>query len=257
MHGHGEVQRLEVDVVVFGGIVQHDDPYAHLRSVHNGTLIYDHNKPWVTHASIQNGSAVEDPGRAELYRDVYRKPVVYDEVKYEGDIPSRWGQLSAEEMVFRFWNGLVAGTYVGHGETYLHPSDDVLWWSKGGVLHGQSPARLAFLRRVMEEGPAEGINQIDKWQDARVGGVPGEYYLIYFGKERPAEWKFSLYKTKVEDGAKFTAEILDTWAMTVTPVPGTFVAKKKDNYEFADAEGKSITLPAKPYLALRLRRVAR
>ena len=250
-------EKRETDWDRFGGIVQHDDPYAHLRSVHNGTLIYDHNKPWVTHASIQNGSAVEDPGRAELYRDVYRKPVVYDEVKYEGDIPSRWGQLSAEEMVFRFWNGLVAGTYVGHGETYLHPSDDVLWWSKGGVLHGQSPARLAFLRRVMEEGPAEGINQIDKWQDARVGGVPGEYYLIYFGKERPAEWKFSLYKTKVEDGAKFTAEILDTWAMTVTPVPGTFVARKKDNYEFADAEGKSITLPAKPYLALRLRRVAR
>jgi len=51
------------------------------------------------------------------------------EVKYEGNIPRRWGNLSAEELVFRFWQGTVAGTYVGHGETYLHPSD-VLWWSK-------------------------------------------------------------------------------------------------------------------------------
>jgi hypothetical protein len=247
-------EKAESDWDRLGALVQRSDPFAHLRSIHNGTLIYDHNQPWVTHASIQNGSAVEDPGRAELYRDVYRKPIVYDEVKYEGDIPSRWGQLSAEEMVFRFWNGLVAGTYVGHGETFLHPSDDVLWWAKGGVLHGQSPARLAFLRQVMEDGPKDGINPIDKWQDARVGGVPGEYYLIYFGRERPTEWKFSLYKTKLEDGAKFTAEILDTWAMTVTPVPGVFTAKKKDNYEFVDAEEKSIALPAKPYLALRLRR---
>ena len=249
--------KTEADWDRFFQIVQHDDPYAHLRSIHNGALIYDHNKPWVTHASIQNGSAVEETGRAELYRDVYRKPIVYDEVKYEGDIPSRWGQLSAEEMVFRFWNGVIAGTYVGHGETYLHPADDVLWWSKGGVLHGQSPARLAFLRQVMEDGPADGINQIDKWQDTRVGGLPGEYYLIYFGKERPGEWKFSLYKTRLADGAKFTAEILDTWGMTVTPVPGTFVAKKKDNYYFEDAEGKSITLPAKPYLALRIRKAAK
>ena len=56
---------------------------------------------------------------------------------------------------------------------------------------------------------------------------------------------------------KFTAEILDTWGMTVTPVPGTFVAKKRDNYYFDDAEGKSIALPARPYLALRIKRVTK
>ena len=78
-------------------IVQTLDPYNHLRSIHNGRIIYDHNKPWVTHASIQNGSAVEDAGRAVIYRDCYRKPVVFDEVKYEGNIPQRWGDISAEE----------------------------------------------------------------------------------------------------------------------------------------------------------------
>ncbi|MCS7032603.1 MAG: DUF5060 domain-containing protein, partial [Phycisphaerae bacterium] len=150
-------------------ILLESDPYGHLRSIHNGRRIYDHNKPWVTHASIQNGSAVEDFGRAVLYRDVYNKPIVLDEVKYEGNIPQRWGDISAEEMVHRFWQGTIAGTYVGHGETYRHP-DNVIWWARGGRLHGQSPPRIAFLRRILEESPPEGIDPIDKWQDVRTAG---------------------------------------------------------------------------------------
>ena len=249
-------EKTEADWDRFGAIVAQADPFSHLRSIHNGTLIYNHNQPWVTHASIQNGAAVEEPGRAELFRDAYRKPVVYDEVNSEGDLPRRWGNLSAEELVFRFWNGLVAGTYVGHGETFLHPADDVLWWAKGGVLHGQSPARLAFLRAVMEAGPAEGLDPIDKWQDPRIGGQAGDYYLLYFGKDRPAAWRFELPKNKLRDGLVFRAEILDTWAMTATPVPGTFTTRRKDDYTFADAAGGSVALPARPYLALRIRRVA-
>ncbi len=248
-------EKTEADWDRFFQIVQKSDPYAHLRSIHNGALMYNNNQPWVTHASIQNGSAVEDASRAELFRDVYRKPAVFDEVKYEGDIPSRWGRLSAEELVFRFWQGTVAGTYVGHGETYLHPADDVLWWSKGGVLRGESPPRLAFLKKVLEDGPVDGIDPIDKWQDPRAGGKAGEYYLIYFGKERPAAWRFELYKNGLKDGLTFQVEILDTWAMTVTPVPGTFVTKKQDGYYFEDAAQKSVALPEKPYLALRIRRM--
>ena len=162
-------------------VVQGADPHGHLRSIHNGTLLYNHTHPWVTHASIQNGSAVEDNGRAILYRDVYRKPIVFDEVKYEGDIPERWGHLTAEELVHRFWQGTIAGTYVGHGETY-QDAGEVLWWSKGGVLHGQSPARIAFLRKIIEGGPREGLEPIDKWQDAPVAGKKGEFYLVYLGK---------------------------------------------------------------------------
>lgn len=239
-------------------IVQKEDPYGHLRSIHNGMMIYDHNKPWVTHASIQNGAAVEESGRAELYRDVWRKPIVYDEVKYEGDIAERWGNLSAEEMVHRFWEGLVAGTYVGHGETYLHPEDDVLWWSKGGVLRGQSVTRLAFLKKVMESGPAEGFEPIDKWQDSSAGGKAGEYYLIYLGKSAPSSWPFELRKSGgLAEGAKFNVELLDTWNMTITPVPGAFVTQKKenDNYTFVDADKKVVDLPGRPWMAIRVRRV--
>ena len=35
-------------------------------------------------------------------------------------------------------------------------------------------------------------------------------------------------------------------------VPGTFVTKKKNDYQFEDAAGKSIALPGKPYVALRI-----
>ena len=248
----------------FFQIVQKEDPCAHLRSVHNGRIIYDHNKPWVTHASIQNGSAVADFGRATLYRDVYRKPIVFDEVKYEGNISERWGDLSAEELVCCFWQGTIAGTYVGHGETYKHPQD-IIWWSRGGKLHGQSPARLAFLREVLEDAPPEGVEPIDKWQDLQTAGKPGEYYLVYLGKQRPTEWLFELPRAGLVAGMSFTAEVLDTWNMTITPVEGVFKIIVDATYRY-HAEGtpddessgprlRRIKLSGNPYLAIRIKRV--
>lgn len=238
----------------FFRIVQVNDPYGHLRSIHNGTILYSHWQPWVTHVSIQNGAAVNDFGRAELYRDVYNKPIIFDEVRYEGNIPNRWGTLRGEELVLRFWMGLIAGTYVGHGETIIDPND-VLWWSKGGVLKGHSPSRLEFLRRIMEDSPAEGIDPIDKWQDYPFAGRPGIYYLGYFGRQELKSWPFQLYKTGLRDGMRFTAEVIDTWNMTVIPVDGVFTIKKKDNYYFADQDGRSITLPERPYMAIRIKAI--
>jgi len=253
-------QKDESDFVRFGELVAARDPYHHLLSIHNGTKIFNNTLPWITHASIQNGMAVESPASAELYRDVYRKPVVYDEVKYEGNIPRRWGNLTPQELVFRFWNGVVAGTYVGHGETYLSP-DNILWWSKGGVLKGQSPARLAFLKKVLEDAPPEGIDPVDKWQNAQYGGQAGKYYLVYFGKEILKSWPFLLPKppsasgVKLTNGMQFKAEVLDTWDMTVSPVPGTFTLQPKTDYGYADKDGRVIELPEKPYLAIRIKRV--
>jgi Domain of unknown function (DUF5060)/Protein of unknown function (DUF4038)/Domain of unknown function (DUF5605) len=242
--------------------VVHDaDPYHRLTSIHNGTRLYNHTNPLITHASIQNGSAAQDAGRAILYRDTYRKPVVFDEIKYEGDIPLRWGNLSAEEMVHRFWECIIAGTYPGHGETYLS-DDDVLWWSKGGVLKGQSPARIAFLRDILADGP-DYVETIDKWQVPNVAGKPGEYYLVYFGKESPGSWKFQLPRRKrdapseLAGGMKFHVDVLDTWNMTVTPIaePFTIREPKDGEYTAFDVEGRSIDLPNKPWLALRITRV--
>jgi hypothetical protein len=236
-------------------IVQQADPYNHLRSIHNGALIYDHSKPWVTHVSIQNGAAVEEPGRAQMYRDVWRKPVVYDEVKYEGDSHYRWGNLSGKEMVHRFWCGTVAGTYVGHGD-YFYRDDTDTWTSFGGALRGESASRLAFLRKILDESPAQGIDPIDKWQDVRTGGQPGLYYLTYFGRETPTSWPFELYKNGVTEGQRYQVDVIDTWNMTITPVTGEFVTKKKDDYHFVDAQGRSVTLPGTPGIAVRVRRLA-
>jgi hypothetical protein len=249
-------RKKESDFVRFGEIVSHDDPYHHLLSIHQGNKLFDHHLPWITHASIQNGDAVTDPGRARAFRDTYQKPVVYDEVQYEGNIPSGWGRLSAEELVFRFWNATVAGTYCGHGETFKS-DDQVLWWSKGGVLKGQSPARLAFLKRVLADAPAEGIEPMD--HQPGCGGQPGNYYLVYFGKKSPASWAFAIppFPAGASPGGenlKFTAEVLDTWNMTVAPVPGEFTLKKMDDGSYAEATGRSIPLPGKPYIAIRIKR---
>lgn len=235
-------------------VVQQSDPYQHLRSIHNAFVFYDHNKPWVTHVSVQSGTLATDPERAVLLRDVYNKPVVYDEVKYEGNFPQRWGNLSAEEMVLRFWQGAIAGTYVGHSETYLSP-DEVVWWAKGGVLRGQSPARLEFFRKILAESPPQGLEPIDKWQDYPFAGRQGQYYLGYFGREKPATWPVLLHGKGLVEGARFRAEVIDTWNMTVTPVPGMFEMRKRDAYDFADKDGRSIMLPGRPYMAVRLVRV--
>ncbi len=232
-------------------VVTKADPFNRLTGIHNGYLLYNHNNPKLTHASIQNGSAAEDAARAVLYRDAYRKPIVLDEVKYEGDIPLRWGNLTAEEMVHRFWQGTIAGTYVTHGECYLC-DDDVLWWAKGGELKGESPARIAFLKQVLEDAPATGIDPIDKWQHTNVAGKPAEYYLIYFGRQTPAEWEFVLPRHELKDGMKFSVDILDTWNMNVTPVDGEFTVKQHSQYIYKDTKGRKLALPKEPYLCVRV-----
>ncbi len=234
--------------------VQANDPYQHLRSIHNAFVLYNHTKPWVTHVSVQSGAIAEDFERAVLFRDVYNKPVVYDEVKYEGNFSRRWGQLTPEEMVLRFWEGAIAGTYVGHSETYEDPKG-LVWLAKGGTLRGQSPARLAFFRKILSESPPEGLEPIDKWQDYPFAGKHAQYYLGYFGKQAPTSWPFMLHKTGLKDGMKFKAEVIDTWNMTIAPVPGTFEIKQKGDYFFADTEGRSIALPGRPYMAVRITRL--
>jgi hypothetical protein len=246
--------KTEADWDRLGSLVQQCDPCNHLRSIHNGSLLYDHNKAWVTHASIQNGVAVESPASAEMYRDTYRKPVVYDEIKYEGDASYRWADLTGPEIVHRFWCGTIGGTYVGHGDYFNHQGNDT-WTSFGGKLSGESAPRIAFLRKILEGGPPEGLDPIDKWNDPNAAGQPGKYYLIYFGKEKPTTWAFQLYKNGLTAGMHFKVDVIDTWDMTITPVEGDFVTKKKDNYSFADAGGRSLTLPGKAGIAIRVIRV--
>jgi hypothetical protein len=54
---------------------------------------------------------------------------------------------------------------------------------------------------------------------------------------------------------RYEADVIDTWEMTITPVDGEFVTKKKDDYHLIDAKGRAIALPGKPGMAIRLIRV--
>jgi hypothetical protein len=213
----------------FFRIVQEHDPYGHLRSIHNCRGFYDHAKPWVTHASVQHS----DLGRVAEWRAQYGKPVVVDECCYEGDVEQGWGNISARELVHRFWLGTVGGGYVGHGETYRRP-DDVLWWAKGGALHGASPPRLAFLRELLERAP-HGLEPLGR----HVAGRAGEYYLYYFGVHQPGVLTLDL-----PPGQRYAAQLIDPWEMTAAPLG-------------EQLEGRcALELPGRPYLAVSARRLS-
>jgi len=239
---------------LYAKTVTNSDPYHHLCSIHNGSVYYDYSKPYLTHLSIQNGAAVQEFGRANLLRDAFFKPVVYDEVCYEGNLTMRWGRLSGEEMVEACWQGIIAGTYVTHGETFGQLGDTI-FWARGGKLIGESPERIRFLKNLIETGPGP-LHMADEWKDEQTTQHDSTYYLVYFGKKLQSEWPFSLPKKNgCAAGAKFKAEIVDTWNMTITPVADTFNLAEANDYRMLDTQNKKIRLPMKPYMALRLVKV--
>ena len=224
-------------------VVQANDPYGHLCSIHNWQgmdrhdhkTFYDHRKPWVTHCSVQHNFV----DQVSAWREQYGKPVVVDECCYEGNLPNGWGNLTGQEMVRRFWESTVQGGYCGHGETYLD-SEDILWWSKGGLLHGKSPPRIAFLRRVLESLPQGGLEPIGRISDTNLGsaGCLGKCYLTYFGMRQPGQATFTM-----PPESAFRAEVIDTWEMTITPLPGIYT------------QTFILPLPSKPYQAVLLLKV--
>lgn len=124
------------------------DPYHHLLSCHNFLKLWNFDHPCATHCSIQDPRVIRVPD----WQKQYHKPVIFDECCYEGNLPFAWGNISAFEMVNRFWTAAVMGGYCTHGETYLS-DDEILWWSKGGILKGKSAPRIAYLRDLMESLP--------------------------------------------------------------------------------------------------------
>ena len=178
------------------------------------------------------------------WREKYQKPVVLDEIAYEGNIQHGWGNLTGEEMLRRFWEAACRGGYPGHGETYLN-KENILWWSHGGILHGESHKRFGFLLDRLKETPGLGLMPYSRTWD-EVCAVPQEitpgeaecgckeYYLIYYSFMRPTFREFHF-----DDQSKWHVRVLDTWNMTIDD-RGTFTGKFK------------VTLPAKPYMAVQI-----
>lgn len=242
-----------------GELLADVDPHDRLRSIHNWIELYDHNRPWVTHASIQNGSATTEFGRAGLYRDAYGKPIVLDEIKYEGDIPMRWGDLDAAQLVHQFWITTVSGCYASHGESFVTESGS-LHMVEGGRLRGEAPARLAFLRRILEESSIPGFDPIDKWDDpAYVAGHAPDEYLQYLGRSAPDAWTFRLpvgFPGGVPQvGDRYRVDVIDTWNMTVAPVEASFTISRVERADAYAEQAAPVPLPEGAALALRITRV--
>lgn len=158
------------------------DPYGHPRSIHNGKGWYDHSEPWITHLSLQAPylEHIQD------WREQYGKPVINDELCYEGNIPEDWGNLTAEEMVNRFWIIYTRGGYASHGEFYEHP-DNKYFMAQGGKLYGKSPERLGFLLEIMKDAPVTGLMPFHNAWNKEMFLYQGEdYFLFYYGNSQQA-----------------------------------------------------------------------
>ncbi len=175
-------------------------------------------------------------------------PLVNDEINYEGNIASRWGQLSGEEMTRRFWIAYIGGSYATHGEAIEHESK-IDWISEGGVLRGTSAERIGFLREIVESGPQEGLQPLDHYYLLNAAGKYGEYYLYYFAEHTPKEWEFKLPDEGLENGMKFKAELIDTWNMTITPINKVYTVEMLNRYNYIDKDHSVIKFPNKPYMA--------
>lgn len=227
-------------------IIMDNDPYSHLRSIHNCGPFYDHSRPWITHCSVQRQDLYKGAELTNEWRVRYRKPVVLDEIAYEGNIQHGWGNITAEEMTRRFWESACRGGYPGHGETYLY-HDDILWWSHGGKLRGESHKRFKLLLDVMSEVPGGGLalSERSSWDEVCAipeseviqGDVVKSYYLYYYSIMRPSFRDFYF-----DEETRFKVSVIDTWDMTVEErgiCHGSF----------------RVELPAKQYMAIRLKRV--
>ena len=234
--------KSQADWEALASILVNKDIYHHLRSIHNCRVMYDHSRPWITHCSVQRVDLYKGAELTDELAERYGKPVVMDEIAYEGNIQHGWGNITGEEMVRRFWETAMRGGYPGHGETFLN-DDEVLWWSHGGTLHGESWKRVRFLKEVLKQTPGHGLAACRGDWDC-VTAVPEtewmqpvkSQYIFYYSFMRPSFRDFY-----IDEDTEYIAEVIDTWNVMVRKA-----GIHKGHFR--------IQLPARPYMAVRLRR---
>ncbi|MFA7490215.1 MAG: DUF5060 domain-containing protein [Mariniphaga sp.] len=223
-----------IDWEGIGHLLQNEDAHQRFRGIHNWYSsedhFYDHNRPWVTHVSTQTSQFYN----AIRWRNLYQKPLLFDEMRYEGDVPSGWGNLTGEQMASYFWMAGLSGGYPTHGDTYRNSSDgsaEVRWWGKGGLLVGESPERIQFFKSVMEQAPVkEMIPQlIDNNNPGKLNNniylfsKPAAYYLAYTAD------KDQSIEIDLTGDKEYKMEVMDTWNMQImeekTVMPGKIIYK--------------------------------
>lgn len=188
-----------------GELLAQIDPYGHQRGIHNCcTAFYDNSQSWITHVILQDittqrrTATARDDSAIALDARKIGKPVVVDEYGYEGNNGLAWGNLGPREAVAMHWAITMAGAYASHGETYVNPGH-LLWWSVGGELVGQAPARLGFLKKIMREAP---YTEMEPSSDLVTNGnglvtaltKRGSYYLFHFAQAKEvADWNIGFF----------------------------------------------------------------
>ncbi len=234
----------------YAAIISERDAYHHMCSIHNCMTFYDYHKPWVTHCSMQRLDFYKHVENTDEYLQTYKKPVVWDEICYEGNIQLGWGNITAQEMVRRFWEAFLRGGHAGHGETYLD-ENDILWWSHGGVLKGESGKRLAFLLDILKETPGRylklgcglfdevvGVSEYDEPSTSPWEMKVCDYEIHYLGICQPA---FRMIYLPAD--ASYEVEVIDTWNMTITSLGIHSGVTRVD-------------LPQRQYMAIRIKKVS-
>lgn len=208
-----------IDWEGIGQLLQKEDPHQRLRGIHNWydseDHFYDHTRSWITHVSAQTSQFYN----AIKWRQKYQKPLLFDEMRYEGDVPSGWGNLSGQEMTSYFWMAGLSGGYPMHGETFTNESDttEVRWWAKGGSLTGESPERITFFKSIMEKAPVKEMepqlidngNPENLKNNIYIFSKPGAYYLVYTADSDQA------IEINLTGDDKYNMEVIDTWNMRV------------------------------------------
>ena len=77
----------------FFQILQNEDPHQRLRGIHNGAHLV---RPHQGLGHARQPADFRHGRRRPVIARQYQKPVIYDECKYEGNIPQGWGNLDAK-----------------------------------------------------------------------------------------------------------------------------------------------------------------
>jgi hypothetical protein len=131
---------------------------------------------------------------------------------------------------------------------------------EGGRFRGEAPARLAFLREVLDGLDVPGLDPIDTWDDpAHVAGRPRRQYVQYLGRSAPEHWEFRLPVgfpgERPEPGDEFEVDVIDTWHMTVERAAGRFSLTDVGRNEARDGASAPVRLPQGEAVALLITRV--
>lgn len=173
------------------------------------------------------------------------KPIVWDEVQYEGNCTYGWGNLTGQVETLRGWLAFANGVHMcGHSNMVVLPApyttgdcsdpnhadcNAVTWWNRGRQMFGESPSRLGFLRdfirraevppfeRLESDRPAANVTRL---RDTRRTGGDGPWIMLMWTNSSAVAVQATPSAPTAlatpEAGVLFEAVHVDVWATAAT-----------------------------------------